>query len=84
MDGPAQWIGAKIGWRVSVTADSDVKFDGRIDTAEDFGDGVIRISGALADGGRFVLVTDESSLASAREASASGRPPKHDDASRSM
>ena len=64
MDGPAQWIGTKIGWHVSVTADSDVKFDGRIDTAEDFGDGVIRISGALAEGGRFVLVTDESSLAS--------------------
>lgn len=62
MDGLAKWIGARIEWRVQVEAEHDVVFDGRIDTAEDFGDGVSRISGALAGGGRFVLVTNERGL----------------------
>ena len=63
MDGPTKWTGARIAWRVSVAAEPDVAFEGRIDTVSELGDGVIRISGALAGGGRFVLVTDESSLA---------------------
>jgi hypothetical protein len=62
MDGLAKWIGTRIEWRVRGTAEGDLVFDGRIDTAEDFGDGVSRISGALAGGGRFVLVTNESGL----------------------
>ena len=57
--------GARIDWRISVPDGRGVVFDGRIDTAEDYGDGVTRISGALASGGRFVLVTDESSLTKA-------------------
>jgi hypothetical protein len=65
MDRPAKWIGALISWRVSVRAECDVVFEAQIDTAEDFGDGVTGISGALAGGGRFVLVTDESSLTNA-------------------
>jgi hypothetical protein len=59
MDGLGNWIGARIEWRVRIAAETDVAFEGQIDTAEDYGDGVIRISGALASGGRFVLVTDE-------------------------
>jgi hypothetical protein len=65
MDGLGKWIGARIEWRVRVAAEPDVVFDGRVDTAEDFGDGVTRISGAMASGGRFVLVTDESRLTNA-------------------
>jgi len=60
--GLAQWIGARIEWCIRPESEPEVVFDGRIDTAEDVGDGVTRISGALAGGGRFVLVTDESSL----------------------
>ena len=63
MDGPTKWAGARVSWRVSVAGEPDVLFDGRIDIAQDLGDGVTRISGALATGGRFVLVTDEGSLA---------------------
>jgi hypothetical protein len=63
MDGPGRWIGARISWRVSVGNEPDVTFDGRIDTSEDIGDGITRVSGALADGCRFVLVTDCGELA---------------------
>ena len=65
MHEPAKWIGARIDWRISVADEPDVAFEGRIDTASDLGDGVVRVSGALAGGGRFVLVTDESSLTNA-------------------
>ena len=65
MPEPAKWIGARIDWRISVAGEPDVAFEGRIDTASDLGDGVVRVSGALAGGGRFVLVTDESSLTNA-------------------
>ena len=65
MHEPAKWIGAWIDWRISVADEPDVAFEGRIDTASDLGDGVVRVSGALAGGGRFVLVTDESSLGNA-------------------
>ena len=55
---------------------TDVVFAGRIDAAEDYGDGVTRISAALASGGRFVLVTDESGLGrvTCYSGAASGRP----------
>jgi hypothetical protein len=62
MDGPKEWIGAQISWRVSNGCGPSVVFGGQIDTAEDFGDGIIRISGALTGGRRFVLVTDEPGL----------------------
>jgi hypothetical protein len=63
MDGPTEWIGARIDWRVSDAAEPDVVFEARIDTAENVGDGITRLSGELVSGGRFVLVTDERSLA---------------------
>ena len=44
-------------------AEPDVVFEARIDTAEDVGDGITRLSGVLVSGGRFVLVPDERSLA---------------------
>ena len=44
MDRPGNWIGAGIEWRIRVTAESDVVFEEQIDTAEDYGDGVTRIS----------------------------------------
>ena len=56
----------RISWRIGVDDESDVRFDGRVDTAEDIGEGITRISGALVSGGRFVLVTDEGSLANVR------------------
>ena len=65
MHEPAKWIGARIAWRINVADEPDVAFEGRIDTASDLGDGVVRVSGGLAGGGRFVLVTDESSLTNA-------------------
>ena len=65
MDGPTEWIGAEIGWRISVAGAPDVVFEGRIETAQDFGDGVIRISGGLAGGGRFVFVANDAGLWSA-------------------
>ncbi len=51
-----------ICWRVEGVelGQIDVEFEGRIDTAEDFGDGLVRMSGALTSGSRFVLVTDDS------------------------
>jgi hypothetical protein len=58
MDGRASLIGARITMRVDVEADLAVSYDGRIDTAEEIGDGIVRISGAITTGGRFVLVTD--------------------------
>ena len=42
--------------------DLDVTFEGRIDSAEDIGDGIVRVSGALCSGSRFVLVTNEAGL----------------------
>ena len=65
MDGE-RWIGARIRWRVESVelGQIDVEFEGRIDTAEDFGDGLVRMSGALTSGSRFVLVTDDSALGS--------------------
>jgi hypothetical protein len=64
MDGGREWIGARISWRVEGVGDGqrDVTFEGRIDTAEDFGEGVVRISGALTSGSRFVLVTDAAGM----------------------
>jgi hypothetical protein len=58
MHGLEKWIGAGIGWRINVAPEPDVVFAGRIDTVSDLGEGVTRISGALAGGGRFVLVTE--------------------------
>ena len=46
----AKWIGARIAWRINVADEPDVAFEGRIDTASDLGDGVVRVSGALAGG----------------------------------
>ena len=57
--GELKWIGVRISCRLSVADEPDVQFDGRIKTAEDIGDGIIRISGALTSGARFVLVNDE-------------------------
>ena len=56
-----EWIGARITWCISAQdpAGPDVAFYGEIDTAEDIGDGIIRVSGTMSTGGRFVLVTDE-------------------------
>ena len=48
-----------ISWRVHDGEGLDLEFEGQIDTAEDIGDGIVRISGALASGSRFVLVTDD-------------------------
>jgi len=62
MDGLAKWIDARIEWRVSVTTEPDILFEGRIDTAEAVDESVTRIAGSLAGGGRFVLISDESSL----------------------
>jgi hypothetical protein len=56
MDGPKRWVGARISWRIDVEDEPDVAFEGRIDTAEDIGNGVIRVSGSPQTGGRFVLV----------------------------
>jgi hypothetical protein len=58
MDGPEEWIGAQISWRVSRGCEPAVVFGGQIDTAEDIGDGIVRIAGAISTGGRFVLVTN--------------------------
>jgi len=62
MDGLAKWIDARIEWRVSVAVEPDILFEGRIDTAEAIDDGITRISGSLAGGGRFVLISDESAF----------------------
>ena len=61
MDGEG-WIGASISWRVQGSEGLDLEFEGQIDTAEDIGDGIVRISGALASGSRFVLVTDDDAV----------------------
>ncbi len=60
MDGE-EWIGARITWRVH-RDELDLEFDGQIDTAEDIGDGIVRVSGALTGGHRFVLVTADAGL----------------------
>jgi hypothetical protein len=60
MDGE-EWIGARISWRVQGDA-LELEFDGQIDTAEDIGEGIVRVSGALTSGHRFVLVTDDAGL----------------------
>lgn len=59
MDGLAQWVGARVSWRVNIADDAGVVFDGQINTADIFSDGTIRVSGTLASGARFVFVTDE-------------------------
>jgi hypothetical protein len=61
MDGE-EWIGAQISWRVHNGDELDLEFEGQIDTAEDIGDGIVRIAGALSTGRRFVLVTDDAGL----------------------
>jgi hypothetical protein len=45
MDGLAKWIDARIEWRVSVTTEPDILFEGRIDTAEAVDESVTRIAG---------------------------------------
>jgi hypothetical protein len=64
MDERKEWIGARIDWRIHVedVIGADLAFGGKIDTAEEIGDGIVRMSGALCDGGRFVVVTDHVGL----------------------
>ena len=64
MDERKEWIGARSSWRIHVeeSGGADVAFGGEVETAEDIGDGIVRMSGALADGGRFVVVTDHGGL----------------------
>ena len=57
-----RWLGARVNWRFDAADQSGVVFDGQIDTAEEVGDGIIRISGPLTSGSRFVLVTDEPAM----------------------
>jgi hypothetical protein len=65
MDGRSGWNGARITWHVRAAGGVvDLDFEGRIERAESIGDGVVRIAGELAAGGRFVLVTDEAGIAS--------------------
>ena len=66
MEGMSSWSGARIDWRVPRGADGvvDLDFEGRIDRAEVIGAGLVRIAGEPPTGGRFVLVTDEASIAS--------------------
>ena len=61
MDGE-EWIGARISSRVHTRDEIDLEFEGLIDTADDIGDGIVRIAGALSSGSRFVLVTDDGGL----------------------
>jgi len=64
MEGGKKWVGARIRWRLSVSGSREcaVAFDGLVEDAQAFADGVTRLSGALSSGGRFVLVTDEPDL----------------------
>jgi hypothetical protein len=64
MDERKEWIGARIDWRIHVddVVGADLAFGGEVDTAEDIGQGIVRMSGALCDGGRFVVVTDHAGL----------------------
>jgi hypothetical protein len=62
MEVVTRWLGARVNWRFDVADEIGVVFDGHIDTAEDVGDGIIRISGPLTSGSRFVLVTDEPAM----------------------
>jgi hypothetical protein len=61
MDGGSEWLGARIAWHVDSASlgESDLEFEGKIETAESIGDGIVRISGALMNGGRFVLVAHD-------------------------
>ena len=51
-----------MSWRVHNGDEIDVAFDGRIDIAEDLGEGLVHISGALSSGHRCVLVTADAGL----------------------
>ncbi len=61
MDGEARWVGARIAWLLHSDG-VDAEFAGLIDTAEDLGDGIVRLSGPLTSGHRFVLVTDDETV----------------------
>ena len=64
MDERKEWIGARIDWRIHIdeTVGGDLTNGGEVETAENIGDGIVRMSGALCDGGRFVVVTDHAGL----------------------
>jgi hypothetical protein len=62
MDGETGWVGARIAWLIH-SDDVDAEFAGLIETAEDLGDGIVRLSGPLTSGHRFVLVTVDEMVA---------------------
>jgi hypothetical protein len=59
MEARHAWVGAEITWYVSRAGESAAVFGGRIETADDLGDGIVRISGPMAGGGQFVLVANQ-------------------------
>ena len=72
-----EWVGSHITLRIHEEgpAGVDVAFGGNIDTAENWGDGMFRMSGALSGGDRLVLVTNHSGLRRPEEPNTNGSVP---------